>query len=118
MKTSILIGLSAAIFLGPANAQQTDPTPDTIACAQERGETPGRCSFSVKRGQTGKTTVTVIFENGFKRGLIFQDGAFLKASMTMSGVGKNAEWSLEDGTYIIRVDGQYYELPETVLAGD
>ena len=46
------------------------------------------------------------------------DGRFLKASVTMSGVGTDTDWSLKDGTHIIRVDGQRYEVPDILIAGD
>ena len=129
MKTLILIGLCAALSFGAANAfaeHEVKPSeasagnnmPKSIACAQERGETLGQCTYRVKRDAKGKTTVTVAFANGFKRGLFFKDGEFLKASMTMSGVGTDTDWSLEDGIHMIRVDGQRYEVPDTLIAGD
>jgi len=127
MKMPILVGIRAAALLGAAEAfaGQLDPspgpsadtsTPKSIACAQERGETPGQCTYRVKRDENGKTTVTVAFGNGFKRGLFFKDGRFLKASVTMSGVGTDADWNLEDGTHVIRVDGQRYEVPDSLIA--
>jgi len=129
MKTPILVGMRAAILLcaAEASAEQQDKstglpldenTPKSIACAQERGETLGQCSYRVKRDETGKTTVTVIFANGFKRGLFFEDGKFLKASVTMSGVGTDTDWSLKAGTHMIRVDGQRYEVPDSLIAGN
>lgn len=128
MKTPILIGMWAAILLGAAAAwaeqQGTAPgaaadknMPDTIACAQEFGESLGQCSYRIERDETGKITVTVIFANGFKRGLFFKDGNFVKASVTMSGVGTDTDWSLKDGIHVIRVDGQRYEVPDSVIAG-
>ena len=62
--------------------------------------------------------MTVVFANGFKRGLFFVDGKFWKASVTMSGVGTDTDWSLKDGMHIIRVDGQRYEVPDTLITGD
>lgn len=93
-------------------------TPTSIACAQERGEPLAQCSYSIKRDEKGKTTVTVVFANGFKRGLFFMDGKFVKASVTMSGVGTDTDWSLKDGRHMIRVDGQRYEVPDTLIAGN
>ena len=46
------------------------------------------------------------------------DGKFQKASVTMSGVGKNIDWSLKDGMYSIVVDGQRYEVPDTLIEGN
>jgi hypothetical protein len=129
MKTPILVGIWAATLLGAAeaSAEQHDKspgpsaeksTPKSIACAQESGESFGQCSYRVKRDEKGKTTVTVIFANGFKRELFFEDGKFLKASVTMSGVGTDADWSLKDGTYMIRVDGQRYAVPDSLITGN
>ena len=128
MKTPILICMWAAILFGAAEASAEQHIaspgaladknmPATIACAQERGESLGQCSYIVKRGETGKTTVTVVFANGFERRLFFQDGQFLKASVTMSGVGTDTDWSLKNGTHMIHVDGQRYEVPNSLIAG-
>ncbi len=122
MKTPILISICAVILVGAGEARATDDasdgngTPKTIACAQERGEALGQCTYSIKRDKNGKVTVRVAFANGFKRGLFFKEGKFLKASVTMSGVGTNADWSLKDGTHMIRVDGQRYEVPDILIA--
>lgn len=129
MKTPILVGICAVVLLGAAeaSAEQQDKslgspadtnTPTSIACAQERGESLDQCSYRIKRNEKGKTTVTVVFANGFKRGLFFEDGKFLKASVTMSGVGTNSDWSLQDGTHIIHVDDQRYEVPDTLIEGN
>jgi hypothetical protein len=129
MNTPILVGICAVILLGSAEAfaeQQgnlpgssaDNNTPKSIACTQERGAPLGQCSYRIKRDENGKTTVTVVFANGFKRGLFFVDGKFRKASVTMSGVGTDTDWSLKDGMHIIRVDGQRYEVPDTLIAGD
>lgn len=129
MRIPILVGISAIVLLGASetSAEQPDTssdssadnnTPRSIACAQERGAALGHCSYRIKREEKGKTTVTVVFANGFKRGLFFENGKFLKASVTMSGVGTNAAWSLKNGTHIIRVDGQSYEVPHTLIADD
>ncbi len=129
MNTPILVGICAAISLGAAeaSAEQQDKspwasagnnTPKSIACAQERGAPLGQCSYRINRDEKGKTTVTVIFANGFKRGLFFMDGKFLKASVTMSGVGTDTDWSVKDETHIIRVDGQRYEVPNILIAGN
>jgi len=128
MKTPILVGFCAAMSLGAAMAsagQQgkspkpsaDDDAPDTIACAQESGEPLGRCTYGVKRGEAGRTTVTVAFANGFERRLFFEDGMFLKANATMSGTGTDTDWSIEDGMHRVRVDDQRYDVPDTLLAG-
>ncbi len=124
MKTPILVGICAATLLGTAETKATEIAsasnnkPKSIACAQERGEPLGQCTYRIKRDKKGKTTVTVAFANGFKRGLFFKDGKFLKASVTMSGVGTDTDWSLKDGTHMIRVDGQRYEVPDTLITSN
>jgi len=129
MKTPILLGTCAALLLGAAATtaeQQENPPassaetamPKFIACAQETGEPFGQCTYSIKRGETAKITVTVAFENGFKRRLFFKDGVFVKASTTMSGTGKDTDWSLEDGAHMIRVDDQRYRVPDTLISGN
>jgi len=129
MKASILAGICAAILLGALqasaglDAKSSGGTADhnmsdSIACAQETGEALGQCSYRIDRNDKGKTTVTVVFANGFKRRLFFRNGAFVKASTTMSGTGSDTDWSLKDGTHKIRVDDQRYEVPETLTAGN
>lgn len=127
MKTPILAGLYVVVLLGAAEASDgqkqgsSEPSvdsnmPTSIACSQERGESLGQCSYRIERDEKGKTTVTVVFANGFKRGLFFKGGEFLKASVTMSGVGTDTDWSLEEGIHMIRVDGQRYEVPDILIA--
>ena len=129
MNAAFLVRICATVLIGSGqaiaeqNAKSTDASdnnssPESIACAQERGEALGQCSYRIKHGANGKTTVTVIFANGFKRGLIFEEGKFIKASVTMSGVGTNAAWSEKDGMHFIAVDGQRYEVPNTLTSGD
>jgi cytochrome c553 len=88
----------------------------SIACAQEKGQVLGKCSYRVTQGKDGKTTVTAEFANGFKRMLYFKDGKFEKASATMSGVGTDTDWRLEEDVHHIRVDDQQYEIPSALLA--
>ena len=125
--TRAIIGISAAAICaafqsfaeqnnGASEPALEDAVPVTIACAQERGEALGECSFSVKSDESGMTTVTVIFANGFKRRLMFKEGAFVKASVTMSGVGTDTDWSLEGETHIIRVEDQRYEVPDSLIS--
>jgi hypothetical protein len=127
MKTPVLVGMWVSILLAAAassDEQNNKPPglsaekniPRSIACAQERGESLGQCSYRINRDEVGKTTVTVVFANGFTRRLFFQDGKFVKASVTMSGVGTDTDWSLKDGKHMIRVDGQRYEVPVSVIA--
>ncbi len=124
MKMPILMSQCVAISLSSTGANAAndavveDGMPEHIACAQERGEALGQCTYRVKRDESGKVTVRVAFANGFKRKLFFADGKFLKASVTMSGVGTDTQWSVEDGTHMIRVDGQRYELPDALIVGD
>jgi len=124
MKPSILIGLCAAFLVNTpetragGGATALEPEKEKIACAQERGEALGPCTYRIKRDQREKITLTVVFPNGFKRDLFFKDGKFLKASVTMSGVGTDFDWSLKDGTHMIIVDGQRYEVPDSLIAGD
>ncbi|WP_424984401.1 hypothetical protein [Microbulbifer sp. S227A] len=123
MKAPILTGLGMVLLLGAATgpvAQQNEPSgaPSSIACAQERGEPIGQCSYDVERDEAGNSTVTAIFANGFKRKLFFRDGKFLKASVTMSGVGTDTDWTLADGIHVILVDGQRYDVPDILITGN
>ncbi len=59
----------------------------------------------------------VQFANGFRRDLTFAQGMFIRGNATMSGVGTDTDWILEDGTHIIRVDDQRYLLPDALLVG-
>lgn len=98
-----------------AKAEQSGNT-GVVACSQEQGEALGECTVRVERGKTDKITVTATFANGFTRRLFFKDGSFLKASATMSGVGTDTDWKLEDGKHFIRVDDQRYEIPVSLFA--
>ena len=129
MHTCRLIGCFAALLLAAAevSADETSTSagsvadsdlPKTIACAQKSDKSLGQCSYKIERDETGRTTVTVIFANSFKRKLFFEDGRFLKANVTMSGVGTDTDWALKDGMHIIRVDRQRYEVPHVLIAGN
>lgn len=89
-----------------------------IACAQEKGQAMGRCEAAVARSDGGDATIVVTFSNGFARRLFFVHGEFVRASATMSGVGTDTDWRLEDGIHHLRVDDQRYELPDTLVFGD
>ncbi|MEM8792561.1 MAG: hypothetical protein AAGE80_13160 [Pseudomonadota bacterium] len=90
---------------------------DMVSCAQERGQSLGNCKAAVSRG-SGGATVVVTFPNGFARQLYFEGEAFVRASTTMSGSGKDVDWSLEDGLYTIRVDDQRFEISARFVLGE
>lgn len=89
-----------------------------IPCAQIQGEPLGVCVVGVSRGGGGDATAVVTFSNGFARRLSFVHGEFTRADATMSGVGTDTDWRLEDGAHQIRVDDQRFILPNTLLLGD
>ncbi|MDJ0637801.1 MAG: hypothetical protein QNJ20_03130 [Paracoccaceae bacterium] len=89
-----------------------------VACAQEVGEELGTCLAKVARDDTDAAAVVVTFPNGFSRTLTFEGGAFLRGNTTMSGVGTDTEWTLEDGRYRVRVDDQRFEIPQALVAED
>ncbi len=89
-----------------------------IPCAQERGQALGICGAAVARSGGGDATVVATFPNGFARRLYFVHGEFVSASATMSGVGTDTDWRLENGVHVIRVDDQRYELPDALVFGD
>ena len=89
-----------------------------IACAQEQGQDLGKCKAAAARGGGGDAAVVVTFSNGFARSLYFVHGEFLKASATMSGVGTDMDWRLENDTYFVRVDDQRYEMPRDLIIGN
>ena len=93
------------------------PVEDAIRCAQERGQALGTCTANAVRRGDGTTRVTVTFPNGFSRILLFEGGAFVRANPTMSGVGTDTDWSVEDGRHVIRVDDQRFELPVGLVTG-
>ncbi|MEM7635930.1 MAG: hypothetical protein AAF299_15300 [Pseudomonadota bacterium] len=86
-----------------------------VACAQEHGQAMGTCLAGVARSGGGDATVVVTFPNGFARNLYFVHGEFVRASATMSGVGTDMDWRLQNRRYFIRVDDQRYELPTTLI---
>lgn len=89
-----------------------------IACAQNVGESLGRCTASVARSGGGDATVIATFSNSFTRELYFTHGEFMRGNSTMSGVGTDTEWQLESGTYAIRVDDQRFEIPQSFILGE
>ncbi|MEP4365087.1 MAG: hypothetical protein ABJQ53_17100 [Roseibium sp.] len=89
-----------------------------ISCAQEQGQTMGKCRVAIARGVGGDATAVVTFLNGFSRKLTFVHGEFMKANSTMSGSGTDTDWSLTDGLHSIRVDDQRYELPDSLIFGE
>ena len=120
MNKPIFLGTCAVILFATlgASADQKGNSPETIACSQDTDTPLDQCSYQIKRDENGKTTVTVVFANSFKRKLYFEDGKFLKANVTMSGVGTDTDWSLEGGTHLIRVERQRYEVPSTLIERD
>lgn len=89
-----------------------------IRCAQEAGEALGVCDAAVARSGGGDATVVVTFPNGFARQLFFTHGAFTRADATMSGVGTDTDWRVEDGLHVIRVDDQRFEAPVVLVIGE
>lgn len=89
-----------------------------IACAQEKGQSLGTCDAAVARGTGGDATVVVTFPNQFKRMLYFIHGEFVRANATMSGVGRDKDWTLKNGLHLIRVDDQQFELSDSLVYGD
>ena len=88
-----------------------------IPCAQERGEALGLCDAGVVRADGG-ATVVVTFPNGFARTLRFAGSRFDRANPTMSGTGRDTDWTLRNGVHRIRVDDQRFELPDAFVSGD
>lgn len=86
-----------------------------VSCSQEQGQSLGTCQAAAARSGGGDATVVVTFPNGFARQLYFTQGAFVSASATMSGAGKDTDWTLENDLYKIRVDDQNYEIPKELI---
>ncbi len=116
-------GPDGSVPIGPntsvkrANRRDYDAVGE-IPCAQEVGEALGLCNIGVARDDGGDATAGVTFPNGFRRMLFFVNGEFISASTTMSGNGRDTDWRLEDGTYLIRVDDQQYRIPHRLVFGD
>ena len=88
-----------------------------ISCAQERGQSMGKCMAAVARSGGGDATAVVTFPNGFARQLFFVHGEFVRASATMSGVGTDIDWQLLNDVHLIRVDDQRFEVLDTFVSG-
>lgn len=88
-----------------------------IKCAQNEGDSLGNCKAQIARAGGGDATVIVTFGNSFTRELYFRLGEFMRANATMSGVGKDMEWTTEQGTYRIRVDDQRFAIPTAYILG-
>lgn len=88
-----------------------------IRCAQDRGQPMGACAARVARSGGGDATVVAAFPNGFARRLFFTGGRFVRADATMSGSGRDTDWRIEGGLFLIRVDDQRYALPRALVLG-
>ncbi len=89
----------------------------SLACAQNRTQPMGRCTFGVARSSGGDATVVVTFSNGFRRLLFFAHGRFISGNTTMSGTGFDTDWRRDGEHHIIRVDDQLYTLRHTEIFG-
>ncbi|MEO0822133.1 MAG: hypothetical protein AAF074_17120 [Pseudomonadota bacterium] len=99
-----------------ARARDFDAT-GAVPCAQIRGQPLQTCTVGIARGTGGDATAIVTFPNGFKRVLSFAHASFIRGDATMSGVGYDTDWRLEDGIHVIRVDDQRYRIPDSLLFG-
>ena len=99
-----------------AKRKRFDATAE-VPCAQERGQDMARCQVGVARSGGGDATAAATFQNGFVRLLTFEHGRFVRANTTMSGTGRDVEWSLTSGVYKIRVDDQRFEVPVAFVIG-
>lgn len=116
-------GPDGIIAVGPDDSKSRARRRDfdatgAVACAQEVGESLGQCRASVARSGGGDATVVVTFANGFARQLYFGHGAFVSASATMSGAGRDTEWTLDGDLYVIRVDDQQYRISRDFILGE
>ena len=89
-----------------------------IKCAQVDGQTLGDCRVQVAFAGGGDATARVTFPNSFTRELYFVDGGFQRANTTMSGVGTDTEWRVENGDFVIRVDDQRFRIPADFIFGE
>lgn len=89
-----------------------------IPCAQIEGQDLGICLASAAQSGGGDATIVITFSNGFKRTLFFVNGRFTRANATMSGVGTDTDWYVENGTFVIRVDDQRFKLPVDLTLGN
>ncbi|MEL6647582.1 MAG: hypothetical protein AAFQ05_07735 [Pseudomonadota bacterium] len=87
-----------------------------IKCAQNAGDALGTCRIQLASAGAGDATALVTFPNSFSRELYFTNGAFRRANTTMSGVGTDTEWMLEDEVFFVRVDDQRFEIPAQFIA--
>lgn len=86
-----------------------------VPCAQEQGEALAPCPIGIARSDGGDATAAVTFRNGFSRYLFFMHGAFISASATMSGAGRDTDWEVRGGTHYIRADDQQFQIPNALL---
>lgn len=86
-----------------------------VDCAQELSQPFTTCTAKVAYGPKLDTAVVVMFSSGFARTLYFNDGKFISANATMSGVGTDTDWVLTNGVHLIRVDDQRYEIPASII---
>lgn len=119
----VLLGLCAVpafadVKTATARAKAGDyDAASVVRCAQEVGEALDPCEASVAR-DAASTVLVVTFPNGFKRMLMFEEGSFLRGDTTMSGVGTDTDWMLEDDVYHIRVDDQRFLIPVPLVTGE
>lgn len=129
------IGFVTVLFLlntmPTVNAAQTTPQTSkerakkrdfdaatSIACAQIENEELGVCTAKIAYGIDGDATIVVKFPNDFQRTLYFNDGSFIRANATMSGVGTDTNWKTVEGVHYIRVDDQRFEIAVDFITGE
>jgi len=99
-----------------ARKRRFDATAE-IPCAQIEGQQMGICKAQIARAGGGDAAVVATFSNDFSRTLYFVHGMFISANATMSGVGRDIDWRMDDGVHFIRVDDQQYEIPDAFILG-
>ena len=85
-----------------------------VRCAQQPDAPMEVCPAQVAHSGTA-AAVVVLFPSGFSRMLMFDNGIFLRGNTTMSGTGKDTDWSISSGIFSVRVDDQFFEISEDLL---
>lgn len=114
-------GWAAAEYLEPATAdiRAGEGIFDQIgklSCAETEDDPQTECDFGIARDPNGTAVVSVFRPDGFQRFLTFRNGAFAFTDSSQAGGGFDAAGSHQGDRTIVVIDGERYDVPDSLLS--
>ena len=88
-----------------------------VPCAKGIGAPMAQCTFGVARDAGGSATVAIFRSDGLSRAIFFAGGELLGADTSEADGGHEVKSAREGDLYLIRINDERYEIPETVIQG-